>query len=280
MKFGLHGINIGPYCWPEMIVEVAQAAEAAGFDSIWTGDHVVLPEQGFSEPAETPLLDCLIALTYVAAVTRTLKLATGVLILPQRNPLVLAKQIASLDVLSSGRVMAGFGVGYLQAEFQALGASFEARGVRSDEYLEAMQTIWSQEHPAYHGRLVSFEGVQAYPRPLQQPSPSIIIGGTSPTALRRALKYGQGWFGLELELEQLHQILSRLHQLEQEGVRAAGLKPIEISLYRRRPLTAALVEHLAGFGVDRLVLSLPMEASRETALRFIEHTSRTLLHQG
>ncbi len=139
MKFGLHGINIGPYSSPEIIVEVAQAAEAAGFDSIWTGDHIVLPEQGFSQPAETPLLDSLIALTYVAAATRTLKLATGVLILPQRNPLVLAKEIASLDVLSGGRVVVGFGVGYLQPEFQAVGASFEERGVRTDEYLEAMQ---------------------------------------------------------------------------------------------------------------------------------------------
>ncbi len=280
MKFGLHGINIGPYSSPEIIVEVAQAAEAAGFDSIWTGDHIVLPEQGFSQPAETPLLDSLIALTYVAAATRTLKLATGVLILPQRNPLVLAKEIASLDVLSGGRVVVGFGVGYLQPEFQAVGASFEERGVRTDEYLEAMQAIWSQEHPAYHGRFVSFERVQAYPRPLQHPSPPILIGGTSPAALRRALKYAQGWFGLELDLEQLQQVLSRLHQLEQEGVRAAGLGPLEISLYQSSPMTPELVEQLAGFGVHRLVLSLPMEASRETALRFIEHTSKTLLQQG
>lgn len=280
MNFGLHSINVGPYSSPEIIVEVAQAAEAAGFDSIWTGDHIVLPEQGFSQPAQTPLLDSLIALTYVAAATRTLKLATGVLILPQRNPLVLAKEIASLDVLSGGRVLAGFGVGYLQPEFQALGASFEDRGARTDEYLEAMQAIWSQERPAYHGRFVSFEGVQAYPRPLQHPSPPIIIGGTSPAALRRALKYAQGWFGLELDLEHLQHALNRLHQLEQEGARAAGLGPIEISLYQSRPVTPELVEQLAGFGVHRLVLSLPMEASRETVLRFIEHTSKTLLQQG
>jgi probable F420-dependent oxidoreductase len=279
MKFGLHGINFGPYSSPEMIREVAQAAEAAGIDSLWTGEHIILPEQGFSLPAGTPHLDSLLALTYVAAVTKTIKLATGVLILPQRNPLLLAKEIASLDVLSGGRVLAGFGVGFLQPEFQALGVSFEQRGARADEYLQAMQAIWSQEKPVYHGRFVSFEQVQAAPRPLQQPSPPIIIGGSSLPALRRTWRFAQGWFASGPTPETISHYLTTLRQFERQEARPAGAGPLEISMYANTPLPPEIIEHLAKVGVHRLVLSLPGEASRETALRFIEHASKRLLQQ-
>lgn len=279
MKFGLHGINAESYTSPGIITEVAQAAEAAGIDSIWVGEHIVLPEHG-STPAKTEFLDALITLTHIAAFTQTLKLVTGILILPQRNPLILAKEIASLDVLSGGRVMAGFGVGYLQAEFQALGVSFEDRGARADEYLEAMRAIWSQEKPAYHGRFVSFEDVQAYPRPLQQPTPPIIVGGTSTPALRRVLKYAHGWFGSGLALDQIQQVIARFRQLSQKVERPAELGPLEISVYLSQPVTPEIVEQLAGFGVHRLVLPLPTPADRETALRFIEHTSNALLQHS
>jgi probable F420-dependent oxidoreductase len=211
-----------------------------------------------------------------------------VMILPQRHPLVLAKEIASLDHLSGGRVLAGFGVGYLQPEFQALGVSFEDRGARTDEYLEAMQAIWSQEKPVYHGRFVAFEGVQSYPRPLQQPFPPIIAGGISAPALRRALKYAQGWLALELEPEKIQQVLTRLRQFEQKGARPAELGSLEISMYVTKPVTPQIVEQLTRLGVHRLVFSLPMPAvfnqpmpaARETALRFIEHVSKTVLQQS
>src|SRR5579884_3132934 len=192
MKFGLHGINFGSYSAGEVMTEVAQAAEGAGFESLWVAEHMVLPASGFRIPGRTPFLDPLVALTHLAAASKTLKLGTGVMILPQHNPLVLAKGFASVDALSGGRVIAGFGVGYLQQEFQALGASFEDRGARMDEYLEAMVAIWSQEKPEYHGRFVSFADVQAYPQPLQQPSPPIVLGGSADPALRRTIKYANG----------------------------------------------------------------------------------------
>ena len=280
MLFGLHGINIGPYSSPEIMTEVAQAAEAVGFDSVWTGEHIVLPEHGFSMPAETAFLDSLIALTYVAASTQTLKLATGVIILPQRNPLVLAKEIASLDRLSGGRVMAGFGVGYLQPEFQALGATFEDRGARTDEYLEAMQAIWSQEKPAYHRRFVSFEDVQAHPRPLQQPTPRIIIGGSSAPVLRRTLKYAHGWYGWGLDLEKIQQIITRFRQLGQEAERPARLGTLEISVHLSIPVTPEIVEQLKDLSIHRIVLSLPSPADKKTALNFVEHTGKTLLQES
>jgi probable F420-dependent oxidoreductase len=279
MKFGLHGINIGSYSSPELMTEVAQAAEAAGFDSVWTGEHTVLPERGWYMPAASLFLDSLVALTYLAATTSTLKLATGVLILPQHHPLVLAKAIASLDHLSGGRVLAGFGVGYLQPEFQALGVPFEDRGARTEEYLEAMLAIWSQDEPQYDGHYVSFKQVQAYPRPLQQPSPPIIFGGSALPALRRTLQYAHGWYGWSLNLEKIQQFITQFHQLEQEVTRPAQLGPLEISVHLRVSVTAALVEQLDALGVQRIVLSLPDPADKQTALRFIEQTSKTLFQR-
>src|SRR5215468_3301858 len=122
------------------------------------------------------ILDPAIALTYAAAVTTRVRLGTGIIILPQRNPLVLAKELASLDVLSGGRLIFGIGVGYLEPEFRALGAPFANRGAVTDEYLAAMRAIWSEPRPAYQGRFVSFANVQAHPHPVQRPHPPVVVG--------------------------------------------------------------------------------------------------------
>src|SRR5436309_10283735 len=148
MKFGLFSMNMGPCSYPEAAVRVARAAEAAGFESLWAGEHVVLPDpQAPPSPMapEDHSLDPIAALTYIAAHTSTIRLGTGIIILPQRNPLVLAKELASLDVLSGGRLIFGVGAGYLEPEFRALGIPFEQRGPRTVEYLQAMIAIWSEE---------------------------------------------------------------------------------------------------------------------------------------
>ena len=147
---------------------------------------------------QDPALDPLVALTWAAAHTTTLRLATGIVILPQRNPVVLAKQIASLDQLSGGRFTFGVGVGYLEPEFRAIGADFDNRGAITDEYLAAMQHLWYDEHPEFHGRFADFAGVDAHPRPLQQPVP-IVIGGHTPRAYRRAVASGHGWYGFAMK---------------------------------------------------------------------------------
>src|SRR6266852_4507736 len=167
MKFGLFGINTGPCANPATAAATARAAEAAGFDSVWTGEHVVLPEPQVPPspvPADTPFIDSAVALAYVAGQTKTIRLGTGIIILPQRNPLVLAKELASLDVLSHGRLIFGVGIGYLKPEFDALGIPFEDKGPRTIEYLQAMRAIWSKPQPTYHGKFVSFSDVQALPR--------------------------------------------------------------------------------------------------------------------
>src|SRR5437660_661462 len=204
MKFGLFSINMYACSYPETAAAVARAAEQAGFESVWGGEHVVLPDpQAPPSPMapEDRALDPVIALTYIAAHTRTVRLGTGIIILPQRNPLVLAKELASLDVLSGGRLIFGVGAGYLEPEFRAIGAPFEHRGPRTVEFLQAMTAVWTQGKPAFHGRFVSFEGVQAHPQPLQQPHPPIVMGGHSPMAYSRAVQHANGWYGYALTLE-------------------------------------------------------------------------------
>ena len=194
-NIGLFDLNTGACSEPETAARIARLAEDAGFDSLWAGEHVVLPDPRVPpspmEPADA-ILDPIIALTFLAAQTRRVRLGTGIIILPQRNPLVLAKEIASLDVLSGGRFIFGIGVGYLEPEFRALGIPFAERGPRTDDYLAAMRAIWSEPAPAHQGRFVQFAGVQAYPRPVQQPGPPIVVGGRSPGAYRRAVRAGRG----------------------------------------------------------------------------------------
>ncbi len=144
----------------------------------------------------------------------------------------------------------------------------------------APSSLWPRGKPSYHGRFVSFKNIQAYPRPLQQPSPPIIIGGFSTPALRRTLKYAHGWFGWGLNLEKTQQCIARFHLLEQKVERPTRLGVLEISVHLSIPVTPAVVEQLAGLGVHRIVLSLPMPADKKTALEFINHTSKELLPQS
>ena len=202
MKFGLFGINMNVCSDPDVAARIAKAAEGAGFESVWTGEHVVLPDPQAPPsplPPEYPLLDPAVALAFVAAHTTKIRLGTGIIILPQRNPLVLAKELASIDVVSNGRLIFGLGIGYLKAEFDALGIPFDSKGARSMEYLQAMQAVWTQEQPAYQGKFVSFGKIQAKPQPVQKPHPPVVIGGHTPEAFRRAVQYANGWYGFALD---------------------------------------------------------------------------------
>src|ERR1700720_1367751 len=204
MKFGLFGINFGPCANPVTAAAVARAAEAAGFESLWTGEHIVLPDPQVPPspvPADAPFIDTAVALAFIAAHTRTIRLGTGIIILPQRNPVVLAKELASLDVLSNGRLTLGLGIGYLKPEFDAIGAPFDHKGPRTEEFLAAMIALWTMEKPEYRGRFVSFGGVNAMPRPVQKPHPEVVFGGHTKDAYSRAARLAKGWFGFALDLD-------------------------------------------------------------------------------
>src|SRR5262249_57809706 len=204
VKIGVFGINFGLAANVDTMLGLARAAEQAGLDSVWTGEHVVLPSPRVppspSEP-ETPFLDPAVALAYVAAETTRIRLGTGVIILPQRNPVVLAKELASVDVLSRGRLIFGLGSGYLEPEFRAIGAPFSQRGAVTDEAIRVLKALWTMERPAFNGRFFRFAGIDAHPRPVQRPHPPIVVGGMSEFGARRAARFGNGWYGFLTDLE-------------------------------------------------------------------------------
>jgi probable F420-dependent oxidoreductase len=268
MKYGIYGINLGPCADPETAVRVARAAEEAGYESLWTGEHVVLPDpQAPPSPAppELPFLDPAVALAHLAGHTERLRLATGIIILPQRNPAVLAKELASVDVVSKGRLIFGIGVGYLKPEFDALGIPFDRKGPRTDEYLEAVLALWTQPRPAYRGEFVRFEGVQAMPRPVQQPHPPIVVGGASPGAFRRAVERGNGWYGFALDPVAAARCIEGLESARRECDRPEALGELEITITPRGGLDRDLARRYEDLGVQRLV-ALAMGASGDAIL--------------
>jgi probable F420-dependent oxidoreductase len=274
MKIALFGINTGACARPETAARVARAAEAAGFDSVWTGEHVVLPDpQAPPSPAppQHPMLDPAASLAFLAAHTQRVKLGTGIIILPQRNPLVLAKELASVDVLSNGRLIFGLGAGYLKAEFDALGARFEDRGVRTDEYIDVLRALWTQPKPSFAGRTVKFSGIDAQPRPVQKPHPPIVVGGMSPSALKRALTRGNGWYGFARDLAATKGDLAGIAAARVQLQRPAQLGALEINITPPRAVDEAGARAYADLGVDRLILMLPGRGEDE-ALRFVEQS--------
>lgn len=281
MKFGLFGINIGPCADPETAARVARAAEDAGFESVWTGEHVVLPDpQAPPSPAppQERFLDPAVSLAFLAAHTHRLRLGTGIIILPQRNPLVLAKELASVDVLSGGRLLFGVGAGYLQAEFDALGAPFHDRGARTDEYLDAMVALWTAEKPAFEGPTVSFSGIDARPRPVQRPHPPIVVGGMSGAAFRRAVRRGNGWYGFLRSVDAARDDMAGLAEAGASVERPASLGELEVSVTPLPGLDRDTAERYRDLGVQRLVL-LPTERGAEGVLRFVEHAAEQLVRK-
>ncbi len=270
MKIGLFGINFGALGDPEAMVRVAEAAERAGLDSLWTGEHVVLPdpqEPPSPAPPQNPFLDPAVALAHVAAHTKTIKLGTGIIILPQRNPLVLAKELASVDVVSGGRLIFGLGAGYLHQEFAALGAPFENRGAVTDEAIQVIKSLWTQLKPEHQGEYWSFSGIDAQPRPVQQPHPPIVIGGMSKAAARRAARVGNGWYGFMTDLAATEKSLRWIE--EASGERPAELGPLEISVTPPPPVTAATIEKYESLGVHRII-ALPRPDSVDTVLGSVD----------
>ena len=277
LKFGLTSINLGATSYPEALVRIAQAAETAGFDSLWAGEHHILAESSSRISATTHLLNPVVTLTFVAAHTRTIRLGTGILLLPQHQPLILAKELASLDVLSGGRLIVGIGVGWAEAEYEALGVPYRERGARADEYLAAMRAIWSEEKPVYYGRYVSFQGVQAYPHPAQQPTPPIIVGGRAPAVLRRTVEQANGWYGFALDLEETASMLAQLREAAARYHRPASLGELEISVAPRVPLDKETAQRFAELGVHRLILIPPREMDAPALEQWVTTLGETLV---
>lgn len=282
MKFGLFGINNDLLADPAIASRTVKALEAAGFESVWTGEHIVLPDpQVPPSPSapQTPFADTSTWLAFLAGQCATLKLGTGIIILPQRNPVELAKELATVDVASQGRLLFGVGAGYLEPEFRAMGIRFDDRGARTDEYIDAIKALWTETNPTFSGDTVSFAGIDAHPRPVQDPHPPIHIGGHSPPALRRAVRRGNGWYGFFVDHEHATTYLKTLGEVEAAEGRDRALGRLEISI---TPLPRATVDDAIRYrdmGVDRLTL-LPDARDEDHLMRWIDETANSMLRQA
>jgi probable F420-dependent oxidoreductase len=266
MKVGLIPVNMGVENVDQMI-EISQKAESVGIESVWTFEHVIVPVEYESKypynpsgkmgaPPETNMIDPLIALTAIASHTSTLRLATGVNILPQTNPLYLAKQAASLDFVSGGRFMLGIGIGWLREEFDALGVSFERRGARFDDYIEAMKKIWSGEVVEHKSDFLNWSGFKSYPVPVQKPGVPCIIGGSKGKVFERIAKHGDGWYAPAQNADDLESMLKPLD----EACAAVGRdrSTVEIStMWIPQMEDIDVVKRYEDLGVSRLVVPVP-----------------------
>lgn len=265
MRFGVIFANVGPFATPEGAKAIATAAEGAGFDSLWTVEHVLVPADYEStypyDPSgrmpggeRTDIPDPLVWLSYVAALTTTIGLGTGILIVPQRNPAVMAKEIATLDVLSGGRMLLGVGAGWLAEEFAALDVPFDGRGRRLDAYVAAMRSLWSTEESTVHDEFVNWDRAISRPKPVRGSVP-IIVGGHTPVAARRAGRLGDGFFPGRGSPERLRELIAIMRQSAEEAGRdpdAIEVTAGTLAVFGDDPLGA--VAELAEVGVDRIAV--------------------------
>jgi probable F420-dependent oxidoreductase len=271
MKFGVMFANVGPFGQAEGLTHLAQTAERVGFESLWTVEHTIVPVGYASaypyDPSgkmaggrnDIPLPDPLIWMAFVAAATTRIRLATGILILPQHNPVLAAKQIATLDHLSRGRILLGVGAGWLQEEFAALGVPFAERGARMDEYIAAMRELWSADKPTFKGRFVAFEGAYCRPQPVNKSVP-IIVGGHSEAAARRAGRLGDGFFparGAPAELI----------AIARKAAEVAGRDPDKLEITASLPDDLAEIDALSRLGVARVLVPATGGAGLDARIR-------------
>ena len=263
MKVGLAFASSAAIDGPATI-EICRRAEEVGFESLWGGEHVIIPDEIYSKypytedgkiPAEpdTPIPDPLIWLAFAAAAAPNLRLGTCILIVPQRNPLVLAKELATLDQLSGGRVELGLGVGWLKEEFEALGVPWERRGARNDEYIEAMKALWQGPHAEFHGDFVDFAPVTCSPRPVNGSIP-IIVGGDTERAIARAGKFADGYFPGEGNIDRLKDLIVSVKRSAELNNRDPESVKISAIFGAQMMNPEAGVEEMRSAGVDRIMV--------------------------
>jgi probable F420-dependent oxidoreductase len=205
MRFGVFLPISGRATGPDTLRDAAQSAERLGFDAVWSADRVVTPweirtpypyakNHEFIVPPDRPFLDSFTCLAYLAGCTQTITLGISVLVLPYRHPLYWARVAASIERLTQGRLTLGVGVGWMEEEFAALGVPFKHRGAMTDEQLQILDLLWTQEHISFHGTHYAFDDVAFYPKPIQQPRIPLWVGGEGTAAQRRAGRYGDAWF--------------------------------------------------------------------------------------
>jgi probable F420-dependent oxidoreductase len=278
VKIGVFATFMSPHATPEMITKFGRDAEAAGVESIWIGEHVVLfDEMEFPYPGSKDgripvpegggMLDPLTTFGMLAGVTETMRFGTGIALVPQRNPVYTAKELATLDWLSGGRMDFGIGVGWCKEEVIACGYSWEDRGERCDEYLQMMINLWTQPVASFEGRHVQLAPCRMDPKPVQKPHVPIIVGGHGWPSLRRAANFGAGWYGFALDVAGTASVLEKLDRALADAGRSRDGFEIVITPVRT---TEEDLEGFRALGVDRLVVQLGSQRPERVAGRLDE----------
>ena len=268
MKFALMGVGSGSTARPDILVQVAQKGEELGFESAWIPEHLAVPVEmkarypgsadgKFPGGSGVALHDPFVALSFVAAQTKTLKLGTGVFVLPLRNTISVAKAVASLDVLSQGRVIFGIGVGWCEEEFDAVGMPFKNRASRTREAVSVMRALWTEETPQFAGTHHRFQPVGFNPKPVQKPHPPVVFGGDSRAALKRTAELADGWCGLRYTPDSVTPYLATLKELTEQAGRDFSQLEITVGLDPSVELTLDTVKRFEDAGVHRLFAFSP-----------------------
>jgi probable F420-dependent oxidoreductase len=266
MKIGVFATFMSPLATPRMIRDFGRRAEDIGLDSIWMGEHVALFDRNtFGYPGSRDgripvpegggMLDVTATFGFLAAATERLRLGTGVALVPQRNPIYTAKEVCTLDWLTGGRLDFGVGVGWNKEEVEACGYRWEDRGARCDEFLEVMRRLWTEPVVDFAGRWVKFETCRLDPKPVQKPHVPIVVGGYADAALRRAVRFGAGWYGFNRDPAGTREMIGRLDEAFAKAGRKRG-KEFEIIVTPPVPMPIDAMQEYAEIGVDRLVVNL------------------------
>jgi hypothetical protein len=280
MKTGVFATFMSPIATPGMIRDFARQAEDSGLDSIWMGEHVALFDRNtFGYPSSKDgripvpdgggMLDVTATFGFLAAATTTLRFGTGVALVPQRNPIYTAKEIATLDWLTEGRIDFGIGVGWNKEEVEATGYTWEDRGRRCDEFMDAMRRLWTEPVVDFHGQYLNFETMRMDPKPVQKPHVPIIVGGYVDAALRRAVRYGNGWYGFNRDLQATRDMLTKL---DAAFAKAGKPRPKDFQIVITPPIAMPIDEMpaYADLGVDRIVVNLGSQRPDRVKTRMAE----------
>ena len=289
MKIGLQGVFAGPAAGAEHMSKTARMVEDAGFHSLWMPEHVLLFEDydspyPYAKDGRVPLdphnvpLEPFTALSFLAGQTSRIRLATGITILPQRNPVYFAKQAADVDVISGGRLDIGIGVGWLAEEFKALNVPFERRGARAADYIKVCQSLWCDEQSSYEGEFYTLPPCVQGPKPIQKPHPPLWFGGESKAALRRVARFGHGWYGVKLLPEDVPAHLQQLSELLDAEGRKLGDVEIAVSPYGT-PCDLDMLKRYRDVGVDQVIL-FALSAEPEALYGEIDRYTDTLVVPG
>jgi probable F420-dependent oxidoreductase len=263
MKIGLSGLNVGPFGRPEVVAQIARQAEEFGFESLDVIEHICVPVKHVPYPGTPdgqvpggdrgPIAEPLGTLAYAAALTSKIRLITGVLLLPLHHPIYLAKQLATLDVLSGGRVICGISNGWCKEEYESLGVEWRVRGKRTDEAIAAMRALWSNEAASFHGKQFEFKEVYSFPKPEQKNGIPIMIGGYTPAAARRAARIGDGFFPLVPDNAKLKELID----LMRDEARKCGRNPDQLEVSTGAAPQLDAIKVLEDMGVSRVILRPP-----------------------